>query len=581
MLNKELFIKGYIEKIANKFELSNDLAFEIFVSSVILNKDFDEVFENISTIQKDKKGNWSGANDGGFDGIYIDSDEFLITVIQVKNQKNLGENEIAKFIDDFESIFVYSKSSKVLNKTVQTKRDEYLSLIHDGYMIEPKLYFVFNGEINHQNNQRIKRFEDEYEYLKIIDNNILFEKIENIIFQNKKRKEIKFTFKAEKSNISLKNDPQALISFSVANVKAVNFRLKAIELCELIELEKKINKNIDTLFSDNIRGYLGNNKTNDKIRKTLLSDEAEYFPFLNNGITIVANIVNIPKQLMGGVYNIMATNPVIVNGLQTTRVIYDIYQKNKNLLEGIDVLVRLYETNDDELLEQITDATNTQSPISYRDKISNKKFNQYAKELFESYGIGYITKKGDTFANIFSKSLKESVDNEVVLKFWYASFFERPAFAKSYKSKVMEFCYEASSDEKHPLYSLFDGNKNSPLYLQLFISYKIYDFVVKQRKLYNKDDDFIYSADELMVFAIYKSLKVQNKLSLSLELLEIYNEQFQKIQQIVRKEKDYKDSINSTYSHNDYFKSEKSFYDLMQINQWKEDNKIEFLKGEI
>jgi hypothetical protein len=70
-----------------------------------------------------------------------------------------------------------------------------------------------------------------------------------------------------------------------------------------------------------------------------------------------------------------------------------------------------------------------------------------------------------------------------------------------------------------------------------------------------------------MVFAIYKSLKIQNKLSLDLELLEIYNEQFQKIQQIVKNEKDYKNSINSTYSHNDYFKSEKSFYELIQINQ--------------
>jgi len=563
MLNKELFIKGYLEKIANKFDLSNDLAFEIFASSVILNKDFDEVFENCSTIEKDKKGNWSGANDGGFDGICIDSDEFLITAIQVKNQNTSFENEIAKFIDDFESIFVYNKSSIVLNKTVQTKRDEYLSLIHNGYIIEPKLYFVFNDKIN---NKRIKRFEDECEYLKVIDNNILFERIENIIFQNKKRKEINLTFKAEKSNISLKNDPQALISFSQPNVKAVNFSVMPLVMKNIVKMEKKTNKNIDTLFSDNIRGYLGNNKTNDKIKKTLLSDEAEYFPFLNNGITIVANIVNIPKQLMGGVYNIMTTNPVIVNGLQTTRVIYDIYQKDKDLLEGIDILVRLYETNDDKLLEQITDATNTQSPISYRDKISNKKFNQYTKELFESNGIGYITKNGDTFANIFSKNLKESVDNEVVLKFWYASFFERPTFAKSYKSRVMEFCYEASSNEKHPLYLLFNGNKNSPLYLQLLITYKIYNFVVKQRKSYNGDDDFIYSADELMVFAIYKSLKVQNKLSLDLELLEIYNEQFQKIQQIVKNEKDYKNSINSTYSHNDYFKSEKSFYELIQIN---------------
>ena len=288
----------------------------------------------------------------------------------------------------------------------------------------------------------------------------------------------------------------------------------------------KINKNINTLFGDNIRGYLGSNKTNDKIKKTLLSDEAEYFPFLNNGITIVANMVNIPKQMMGGVYNIISTNPVIVNGLQTTRVIYELYQKDSTILEGVDVLVRLYEINDDKLLEQITDATNTQSPISYRDKLSNKKFNQYTKELFEANNIGYITKRGDTFSNIFSKNLTQSIENEIVLKFWYASFFEKPSFAKSYKSRVMEFCYEASTDEKHPLFKLFCGDKESSLYVQLLMTYKIYDTVVKKRKDYNGNDDFIHSADELMVFSIYKVLKENNMLNLdTINIETIYNEQ--------------------------------------------------------
>ena len=92
-------------------------------------------------------------------------------------------------------------------------------------------------------------------------------------------------------------------------------------------------------------------------------------------------------------------NPIIVNGLQTTRIIYDIYQTNQLLLDNVYVLVRLYETTDDELVRKITDATNTQSAIDYRDKISNSNFNKYTKEVFANAGIGYLTKRGETFDN--------------------------------------------------------------------------------------------------------------------------------------------------------------------------------------
>ena len=345
-MNKKLFIDSYIEKISKRFKLTNDLAFEIFVNSIILNKDFDDIFENISTIEKGKKGQWTGSNDGGFDGICIDEDELSLVVIQIKNQTNFGDNEISKFINDFENIFIYDNRANIkLNKTVVSKKDEYISIIKSGYIIEPKLYFVFNGEIDHKNQERIKNFSNSCEYLEILDSNLLYEKIESIVFQNKTRKNIEFSFKAQKSNISFKNDPQGLISYSLANVKAVNFRLEALELCKLLDKEKSINKNIDTLFSKNIRGYLGQNKTNNKIKQTLLGEDAEYFPFLNNGITVIAQIVNIPKQMNAGIYNIATTNPVIVNGLQTTRVMYDVYQKDSSMLEDVYIIVRLYETN--------------------------------------------------------------------------------------------------------------------------------------------------------------------------------------------------------------------------------------------
>jgi len=121
------------------------------------------------------------------------------------------------------------------------------------------------------------------------------------------------------------------------------------------------------------------------------------------------------------------------------------------------------------------------------------------------------------------------------------------------------------------------------LYLQLLIAYKIYDFVVMKRKNLKDVDDFIYSADELMSYAIFKKLKNSNKLQLNLDIQElesIYCIQFDNIKSIVRKEKELKEKVNSTYSHNDYFKSEKSIYDLLEINGWSEDsNKVLFLNS--
>ncbi len=577
-MNKELFINGYIDKISRKFDISKDLAFEILCLSSILDISFDEAYDEASTLE-----NKNGSHDGGFDGIYIDNDEKILHIFQMKSKATVGDNELTKFISNYENIFVRNNLTGLrLNNTVKARHEEYISLIQAGEYFDVQLYFIFNGKKENQNLEIAQRYEEAHEDLKILDSEDLFARIESLITINKKRKQNRFTFQAQKSNISLKTDPQALISFSLLNVKAANFRLEAIELCKLIDEEIKLNKSKDTLFSDNIRGYLGTNKTNRSIRETLLGDDAEYFPFLNNGITIIANRINMPKQMMVGYYPIETTNPVIVNGLQTTNVIYDIYKRDTSRLEGVYVMIRLYETADSELIDKITNATNTQSPISFRDKISTKRFNDYTKELFENNGIGYLTKRGETFENSLSKQMHETVTNETVIKFWYATFFEKPTIARSSKSKVMEYCFSAVEDSRHQLHEIFNDDKDSPIYLQLFIAYKIYIKVVNIRKNYIKEDveDFIFYADEFMSYGIYKLLVKNNELRQYESLLDkYYDEIFQAIKSIVEKEKSRLLDLDSTYSHNDYFKSERAVDDLHGSIQTTEDvNKIENLK---
>ncbi|MET3044958.1 MULTISPECIES: hypothetical protein [Flavobacterium] len=42
---KDLFIRGYLERISKQFEISIDDAFEVFSIAVVLDKSFDEVYK--------------------------------------------------------------------------------------------------------------------------------------------------------------------------------------------------------------------------------------------------------------------------------------------------------------------------------------------------------------------------------------------------------------------------------------------------------------------------------------------------------------------------------------------------------
>ncbi len=573
-MNKELFFSGYIDRIAEKLSLSKSFAFEILAIAAILDLSFDEVHDHVSTIE-----NGSGRHDGGFDGIYLEEDEEENTlhVFQVKYSNTVGDNELSKFVTDYRNLFVYGNTlSLPVNKKVHSVFQAYQNLVNSGRVIDIHLYFIFKGEKNSQNEPLLTRHLKNTENLQIFDSNDLYEQIDNLVAERKKRKPVAFSFMAEKSNISVRSDPQALISFSIQNVKAVNFRLPALELCRLLDLEQQLNKRIDTVFSDNIRGFLRYNKTNKNIRDTLLGNDAEYFPFLNNGITIIAERVKIPKEMQVGFYPLEVVNPVIVNGLQTTHVIYEIYQQDSNKLQDVYVVVRLYETTDHELIDKITEATNTQSPINYRDKISTRLFNDYTKEIFANAGIGYLSKRGETFDNQLSISLQKSVHSETVLKFWYATFYEQPGRAKSAKSKVLEELFDATTNKNNKLYPLFNGDKDSPVYRQLLETFWIYEFVVAQRQTQKHDSDFVLFADELIAYGIYKQMKKSGAFAKE-RLEDCYWDVYNAIPKGIELEQEEKIQSNSTYSHNSYFKSFISYWHLnkeLALSHTPSDNSI-------
>lgn len=561
MDNKQLFIDGYLDRISNQFNVTKDTAFEIFSMAAITERPFQEVYDDIQIRQKPGL----QGKDGGLDGaVFVEQGGYYtLMVFQCKNTRNLKTNQLDKFRHDVDDSFIY-RITKPNSELLQPKINEYQQLSRDGFIIEIKYYFIYNGSnndpdyaANHQNYLAYHR-PDEFE---IWDAEAIYEKISQLIKAQAKRKDIKFIFNPQISNIITSDrQGQGLYTYSVGNVRAANFRIEGDELCRLVEQELSTNNTYEFLFSENIRSFLGFKvRPNQRMKETLTDpDSAIYFPLLNNGVTIICERMEIPSTLQSGKYILPTYNPIIVNGLQTTRVIYEVFKEGQrkgiNRLQQVFVNVRLYETSNTEIVEKITDATNTQTPISYKDKVSNKDFNLYVKEIFANQGIAYITKRGEVFSNNLSRQLNCTIESDTLLRFWYATFYEQPETAKNSVYEFMEAIFDATNNN-YPLHRLFNGEKDSPIYQQLIYAYKIYRYVQSKKEAQQTTREYISHATELLSYGIYKYL--ENDLTIinnSDKLEEAYQFTLNVVDEIIQEQIELYKQQEKSFSYSGYFR---------------------------
>jgi hypothetical protein len=547
-------LQNYLTAISNKYGTTNDESFEILVAALVLDKPFDEVHQKV----------WVGSgDDGGFDNVYIDDQTNTLHLFQCKNSASLKENELMKLDQDFTDLFVNdNRSGRNINQRLQAWIAEYKDYTNRGVVLTPKLHFAYSGlntDSAHANNSSLSsRFSGRATVpsYSVLDSNDLVLRITNL--QKERRNQVNFTFRPLETNIATFSN-QAFYSFSIGQVVGASFRINALHLCELMEEEIRVNGSPDSLYSENIRGYLGNNKTNKRIKQTLRDPGTSiFFPFMNNGLTIICETVTIPQAAQAGVYNIPVVNPVIVNGLQTSKIIYDTYKEDPSLLENITVTLKVYESRDRDLTELITEATNTQTSINFKDQMSNKIFNRWAHDFFASQRIKFISKRGEIVrGDNLSDGLQDSVNNETVFKFWYATFNKDPRVAKISKTTVLENIFLATKGENPPLNDLFSGDPHSPIYRQLYIAYLIYKVVSEKRQQNseNEGQDFLLHADEIISYGVYLALDAQgidNNTDES-HILPLYEGVKNIVERIVGVEKARR---GENYAHTKYFKSD-------------------------
>ncbi|MGI6871259.1 AIPR family protein [Amycolatopsis sp. 3B14] len=140
------------------------------------------------------------------------------------------------------------------------------------------------------------------------------------------------------------------------------------------------------IFDDNVRLDLGpDNTVNSRIMGTLQSAEREHFPFLNNGLTIIAT------GLRGNGDRFFISGYQIVNGGQTSHQLIrwsetDEVKKDPQLLANLWIPVKIVSSNDRDVRTSVSIATNLQTAIGSTDIQASSQIAKNVEEYFAQSG---------------------------------------------------------------------------------------------------------------------------------------------------------------------------------------------------
>lgn len=354
-----------------------------------------------------------GVNDGGIDAYYIDEDNKTVLFVQSKYRRTK---------DNFE------------NKTIEL--DEILKMdtdrIVDGEE-ESEDGISYNGKIKKMI-QKIRDIDDigRYRYQVVILANLKREKYKasqikkltggfptEVFDYERCYNELVFPvvtgcyYNAEEIKIRLslvnKENSDGRISYTVQS-KYGTCKIM-VAFVPVLEIAKVVVKYKNSILKYNPRCFLSlkNNTINPKIRSTIKDKKTNEIALYNNGITILSDDTIFNSQVaIKDTAQLIIKNPQIVNGGQTAYTVASIYEDDPDYMEhfeGKEVLVKIitflgeYKESDKlSLIEEISKATNEQTPVKEVDRRSNDKIQiEYQKKIYRDFGYFYNRKMGEFY----------------------------------------------------------------------------------------------------------------------------------------------------------------------------------------
>ena len=403
-------VSGIIEKHADAFEdelwpgadiqRRRSIAFLFLVAKTAFDLADDEAVDGIV----------DGGDDFGIDALYFDSPEdteLPITLIQGKYRSNLRgdsafpENEVAKMINAVDALFDPQKPVN-LNTRLNQRIEDIRSFVKDGAIPRVTAVAANNGiQWTKNAQQRIdnarKDFGGQVEWRYIGPDDLL------ALLQAQR------PISAE------------LQLIGQATVETFDFRRVLVGRMSVAELARLTNEHGNQLFERNIRRYLGlaGNSVNEAIASTLRElDQRPNFYFYNNGITFTCSQFR-HNALQKGNWRLRINDLQVINGGQTARTVQQIAKEiGSDIIQDAEVLIRVYELaqHDNEFIDAITFATNSQNPVDLRDLKANEPRQKALDTSIRGLGYAYRAKREDQSVSL--DEFTSAVVAEAVLAIW-------------------------------------------------------------------------------------------------------------------------------------------------------------------
>lgn len=444
------FVNDFLTK--NELETKSDsIDFELFCNYTIITKEYAEEFnlEDVSTGKNQGIDGFAIIVNGHLTSTNSEIDDLLDTnkylevtfiIIQSKTSDKFEGSEIGNFIFTVKDFF--SENPK-LPMTEEMKN--FLSLSQYIFNNYPKmtrgkpickLFYITNG-----------KWVEDLSLRAVIDTNIkelvdtgLFERI---TFEPVDANLIQKYYRKTSEKISAQFNFERFITLPQINGIQESY-LGIIPFNEFRKILINDNGRINNIFYDNVRDWLGENPVNKKITETLENKSFDLFTVLNNGITIVAE----EKINKANLFTI--TNFQIVNGCQTSHVLYK--SRNLNGIDTVNIPIRLIVTNDENVKNQITLATNRQTEITEEQLAAfsefQKNLEQYYKSISGTGKLYYERRTGQyNSESEITKTRIVTIKNQI--KAFASMFLDKPDLVSGYYGKVYKNVESTIFKEDH------------------------------------------------------------------------------------------------------------------------------------
>ena len=431
-------------------EMSKADYFQIFAAEQAL-KDHDLSYDEL------QDGIVDGGGDGGIDAVYLFVDKMLyredivpaeigrnvpieLVFIQARTSSGFSEGGMDRFASSARDLLDLNKNLTTLDTVykadliskIREFRETYLSLTSKFPKLTVCYYYVALATEVHPNAQR--KVEPLREIVQTlfspVDFSCDFLKAQDLLALSRQAPSTAHHLKLAENPIS--TGEEAFVCL-----------VAVTDYCDFIRAEDGQLK--EGIFEGNVRDYQGNTEVNQQIRDTLMSPPNEDFWWLNNGISVICT----SATLSGKVLTI--ENAEVVNGLQTSREIFDVFGGRTGNQDLRSVLVRVLVPQEEASRDRIIKATNSQTSIPSASLRATDKIHRDIEDFLGARGIYYDRRKN--YYKNQGKPVKKIVGIPYLAQSVLACALRDPANARARPSSLLknDETYDRIFNEDYPL----------------------------------------------------------------------------------------------------------------------------------